>query len=350
MVKVLIVDDSVFMRTVIRDMLQKDPSIEIVGTASNGVEALEKIRTLRPDLITLDIEMPQMNGLEVLRELKSAAWHPKTLMLSSLTSEGAEMTTEAIRLGADDFMLKPKDVPKLRLITDELLDTIRHLTTDPPAPTKQPLPIVHRNGDAERVVLIGSSAGGPPMLDAILAKLPADLPASVVITQHMPVGFTAPLAARFNRLAHMPIKETENGDMLKEGEGFLSKAGVHTMIGAALTRDGKKTGRIIHSTAPPVHAVRPAVDKTFESAAQVFGKNAVAVILSGMGNDSGAGAAAIKEAGGTTILCDQKDCLVYGMARSAIQHNAVDQVLPLSKISDAVERIVRKMVSEDCHV
>ena len=171
----------------------------------------------------------------------------------------------------------------------------------------------------------------------------------MVITQHMPVGFTAPLAARFNRLAHMPVKETENGDMLKNSSVFLSKAGVHTMISAALTREGKRTGRIIHSSAPPVHRVRPAVDKMFESAARVYGKNVVAVILSGMGNDAGAGAAAIREAGGTTILCDQKDCLVYGMARSAIQHNAVDQVLPLANIPEAVERIVGKM-TEDCNV
>jgi two-component system chemotaxis response regulator CheB len=346
MAKVLIVDDSVFMRTVIRDMLQKDRSLEIVGTASNGIDALEKIRTLKPDLITLDIEMPRMNGLEVLRELRNSAWQPKTLMLSSLTSEGAEMTTEAIRLGADDFMLKPKDVSQLRLIADELVATIHHLINAPPSPRKMPTVIKKSEGDAERVVLIGSSAGGPPMLDTILSELPADLPASVVITQHMPVGFTAPLAARFNRLAHMPVKETENGDLLRPGEVFLSKAGVHTMIGGALTADGKRTGRIIHSNAPPVHGVRPAVDKTFESAAQVFGKNIVAVILSGMGNDAGVGAAAIKEAGGINIVCDEKDCLVYGMARSALQKNAVDKVLPLAKISDVIERMVEKMAGE----
>jgi len=345
MVKVLIVDDSVLMRTVIRDMLQNDPSIEVVGTASNGIEALEKITSLKPDLITLDIEMPKMNGLEVLRELKTASWHPRTLMFSSLTSEGAEMTNEAIRLGADDFMLKPKDVPELRLTTDELIATIRHLATDNLPATREESPrVVPQNGNAERVVLIGSSAGGPPMLDQLVSKLPADLPAGVIITQHMPVGFTAPLAARFNRISHMPVKETENGDMIKEGMIFVSKAGVHTMVGAALTTDGKKTGRIIHSSAPPVHAVRPAVDKTFESAAQVFGKNIVSVVLSGMGNDAGAGAYAIKQAGGTSIICDQKDCLVYGMARSAIQKNAVDKVLPLAKIPDAVERIVRHMV------
>ncbi|WP_292368701.1 chemotaxis-specific protein-glutamate methyltransferase CheB [Methanoregula sp. UBA64] len=344
MVKVLIVDDSVLMRTVIRDMLQKDPSIEIVGTAANGIEALEKIDSLKPELITLDIEMPKMNGLEVLRELKTVSWHPKTLMFSSLTSEGAEMTNEAIRLGADDFMLKPKDVPQLRLIADELVATIRHLTTDPmPSPREVAPPVLPQNGNSQRVVLIGSSAGGPPMLDQLVSKLPADLPAGVIITQHMPVGFTAPLAARFNRISKMPVKETENGDMIKDGMIFVSKAGVHTMIGTALSADGKKTGRIIHSSAPPVHAVRPAVDKTFESAAQVFGKNIVSVVLSGMGNDAGAGAYAIKQAGGTSIICDQKDCLVYGMARSAIQKNAVDKVLPLVKIPDAIERMVRHM-------
>jgi two-component system, chemotaxis family, protein-glutamate methylesterase/glutaminase len=344
MVKVLIVDDSVLMRTVIRDMLQKDPSIEIVGTAANGIEALEKIDSLKPELITLDIEMPKMNGLEVLRELKTVSWHPKTLMFSSLTSEGAEMTNEAIRLGADDFMLKPKDVPQLRLIADELVATIRHLTTDPmPSPREVATPVLPQNGNSQRVVLIGSSAGGPPMLDQLVSKLPADLPAGVIITQHMPVGFTAPLAARFNRISKMPVKETENGDMIKDGMILVSKAGVHTMIGTALAADGRKSGRIIHSSAPPVHAVRPAVDKTFESAAQVFGKNIVSVILSGMGNDAGAGAYAIKQVGGTSIICDQKDCLVYGMARSAIQKNAVDKVLPLSKIPDAIERTVRHM-------
>lgn len=349
MVKVLIVDDSVFMRTVIRDMLQQDPSIEIVGTAINGLEALQKIPELKPDLITLDIEMPKMNGLEVLKELRHASWRPKTLMLSSLTSEGAEMTTEAIRLGADDFMLKPKDIPKLRLIADELISTIRHLTSAMPARREPVKPITGADGLADRVVLIGSSAGGPPMLDTLLSALPADLPAGIIVTQHMPVGFTAPLAARFNRIAQMPVKETENGDAIKTGNILLSKAGVHTVVGTSLSREGRRTGRIIHSNAPTLHGVRPAVDKTFESAAQVYGKNIVSVILSGMGNDAGAGALAIKQAGGTSIICDQKDCLVYGMARSAIQKNAVDQVLPLAKISDAVVRTVMKM-EEGSHV
>ena len=342
MVKVLTVDDSVFMRTVIRDMLVKDPSIEVVGTASNGIEALEKIHALKPDVVTLDIEMPKMNGLEVLRELQKEKARPKVIMLSSLTSKDAGATVEAIRLGADDFMLKPKDLPHVRDIADELVAKVKHLMTLDAAPRitqKSEVP----GSPARRVVLIGSSAGGPPMLDTLLAALPTDLPAGVIITQHMPTGFTAALAERFSRIARLPVKETENGDIVETGKILLSKAGVHTVISGVIDGNGSRSGRIVHTSAPPLHGVRPAVDKTFESAAQVYGNRCVSVILSGMGNDAGGGAKAVKEAGGVSILCDEKDCLVYGMARSAIQHNAVDRVLPLTSLAAEIERVVLQM-------
>ena len=341
MVKLLIVDDSVFMRTVIRDMVTKDPSIEVVGTASNGVDALEKIQNLEPDLVTLDIEMPKMNGIQVLEELRKSKRRPKILMVSSLTTRDAELTHQAIRLGADDFMLKPKDIPHVREIGDELISKIKHLLTLPSRSVEHK-PSSHE-GAAERVVLIGSSAGGPPMLDTLLAELPSDLPAGVVVTQHMPTGFTAALAERFNRIASMPVKETENGDVVETGKILLSKAGVHTIISSDMNANNVKIGRIIHSNTPPVHAVRPAVDKTFESASHVYGKNIVSVILSGMGNDAGEGAHAIKQAGGVSLICDEKDCLVYGMARSAIQRNAVDKVLPLNRLAREIERAVHNM-------
>ncbi len=341
MVKVLTVDDSVFMRTVIRDMLTKDPSIEVVGTASNGVDALEKIQSLRPDVVTLDIEMPKMNGLEVLRELKKASFRPRILMLSSLTSKDAEATVEAIRLGADDFMLKPKDLPHVREIADELVEKVRHLVTLPAAAAARRA--VTKEGAANRVVLIGSSAGGPPMLDTLLARLSPDLPAGIIITQHMPVGFTAALAERFNRISPIPVRETENGIPVETGRVLLSKAGVHTIVSRDMDGRGARCGRIVHSTAAPVHGVRPAVDKTFESAAQVFGKSCLTVILSGMGNDAGAGAKAVRDAGGRNIVCDEKDCLVYGMARSALQRDAVDGVIPLAKLASEIERIVLSM-------
>jgi two-component system chemotaxis response regulator CheB len=342
MVKVLIVDDSVFMRTVIRDMLSRDASLEIVGTASDGLDALEKIRSLNPDLITLDIEMPKMNGLEVLKELQKVQKRPKILMLSSLTSKGAEMTVEAIHLGADDFMLKIKDLAHVREIGDELISKVKHLASL----TSTGIPRKTRSspaGSADRVVLIGSSAGGPQQVDILLSMLSPDLPAGVIITQHMPVGFTTALAERFNRIATMPVKETRNGDLLETGKILLSKAGVHTIVSGMMGENGKTTGRIIHTSSPPIHGVRPAVDKTFESAAQVYGKNAVSVILSGMGNDAGEGAHAIKQAGGVSLLCDEKDCLVYGMARSAIKNNAVDQIVPLHKLAKEIERVVLSM-------
>ncbi len=345
MVKVLIVDDSVFMRTIIRDMLTKDTSIEVVGTASNGVEALERIKSLSPDLITLDIEMPVMDGIEVLKELQKQSKRPKILMLSTLTSKGAELTTQAIQLGADDFMLKPKDIPHVREISAELINKVKHIISLPskPVPRKEPL----KAEPADRVVLIGSSAGGPPMLDILLAELPADLPAGIIVTQHMPPGFTAPLAERFNRITRMPVKETETGDFIQTGRMLLSKAGFHTVVSGALSEHNKKIGRIIHTNSPPLHGVKPAVDKTFESAVTVYGKNIVTVTLSGMGNDAGAGALAIKEAGGKNIVCDEKDCLVYGMARSVIKHNAADKILPLNRIAKEIEKAVREMEGID---
>ncbi|MEI7857622.1 MAG: response regulator [Methanomicrobiales archaeon] len=245
MVKVLIVDDSVFMRTIIRDMLTKDSTIEIVGTASNGVEALEKIKTLSPDLITLDIEMPVMNGIEVLKELQKQSKRPKILMLSTLTTKDADLTHQAIRLGADDFMLKPKDIPHVREIGQELVNAVKHLMTLPSrAVTRKESPSAR---PADRVVLIGSSAGGPPMLDSLLAQLPA----GVIVTQHMPPGFTAPLAERFNRISPLPVKETETGDSILTGRILLSKAGVHTVVSGALSDNNKKIGKIIHTNSPP---------------------------------------------------------------------------------------------------
>jgi two-component system chemotaxis response regulator CheB len=243
-------------------------------------------------------------------------------------------------------MLKPKDLPHMREISEELISKVKHLATLSSSGLPHKLPASPASF-ADRVVLIGSSAGGPQQVDTLLSMLSPNLPAGVIITQHMPVGFTAPLAERFNRIATMPVKETQNGDMLETGKILLSKAGVHTVVSGVMGENGKTTGRIVHTTSPPVHGVRPAVDKTFESAAHVYGKNALSVILSGMGNDAGEGAHAIKEAGGVSLICDEKDCLVYGMARSAIRNNAVDQILPLKKLSQEIERVVH-MMEETC--
>lgn len=339
MIRVLIVDDSLFIRTILRDLLKDSPEIEIVGTAVNGIDALAKIADLKPDVVTLDIEMPRMNGLEVLEALRKERVRPKVIVLSTLTSRQADMTHRALRLGADDFMLKPRDVPNVRGIERELIQKIKNLVS---------LPVIVRSsevqkGKADAVVLIGSSAGGPPMLDSLLSALPADLPAAVVVTQHMPEGFTASLAERLNRVSPLPVRETANGDTLQTGTVLIAKAGYHTVISGVYAGAQKTAGRVVHSTAPPLHAVRPAVDMTFTSAARVFGPRTVSVILSGMGSDGGEGMLALKNAGGSTMVCAEEDCLVYGMARSALARNCVDRVVPLKNLAHEIARAVSRI-------
>jgi two-component system chemotaxis response regulator CheB len=337
MIRVLVVDDSLFMRTMIRDLLEKDPGIEVVGMAADGIETLEKIRDLEPDVVTLDIEMPRMNGLEVLSRRKDFTRFPRVLMLSSLTSAGAEMTRRAMALGADDFMLKPREVRGVLGIDRELRDKVRNLVRISYVSRKEtPSACL-----ADRVVVIGSSAGGPPMLDLLLSSMRSPIEAATVITQHMPEGgFTASLATRLNRISSMPVKETENGDVLHQGRVYLSKAGCHSIVSAYLDEKGSKGGMIVHSHAPPVHSVRPAVDRTFTSASAVFGSGVVSVLLSGMGNDGGEGMAAVKERGGRTLVCREEDCLVYGMARSALSRGCVDRVLPLATMGSEIARLV----------
>ena len=339
MIQVLIVDDSLFIRTILRDLLKDSPEIEIVGTAVNGIDALAKIADLKPDVVTLDIEMPRMNGLEVLEALRKERVRPKVIVLSTLTSRQADMTHRALRLGADDFMLKPRDVPNVRGIERELIQKIKNLVS---------LPVIVRSsevqkGKADAVVLIGSSAGGPPMLDSLLSALPADLPAAVVVTQHMPEGFTASLAERLNRVSPLPVRETANGDTLQTGTVLIAKAGYHTVISGVYAGAQKTAGRVVHSTAPPLHAVRPAVDTTFTSAARVFGPRTVSVILSGMGSDGGEGMLALKNAGGSTMVCAEEDCLVYGMARSALARDCVDRVVPLKNLASEIARAVSRL-------
>ena len=338
--RVLVVDDSVFMRTIITDMLQKDGRIDVVGTACNGHDALKKIEDLEPDVVTLDIEMPRMDGLEVLRRLSETGSSRKVLMLSSLTTRDAEMTAQALRLGADDFMFKPKEITQTRGIEQELIHKIRNLmdlpihTPDTPPSGTEP---------AEIAVVVGSSAGGPPMLDRLFSSISPDLPAAVIVTQHMPPGFTAPLTERLKRISRLPVKESENGDVLRRGSVVVSRAGVHTVVSGILTGAGRKGGRIVHTTSPPLHSVRPAVDITFSSAARSYGEKTLSVLLSGMGRDGGEGTAVVKACGGVTVVCDAEDCLVYGMARSALERGCVDHIVPFKEMDGEITRIVAEM-------
>lgn len=340
MIRVLVIEDSLLMRTMIVDMLKNDPEIEVVGSASNGVQGLQLIEELDPDVVTLDIEMPRMNGLELLQSLQNDERNPRILMLSTLTEKGAEATRKAMALGADDFMLKPREVSRLRETQFELIAKIKSLVR---------IPLAAKNAKemreaAESAVLIGSSAGGPPMLDHILSELWGRMEATLVITQHIPPGFTAPLAERLDRISPLPVKETENGEMLLKGHVYISRAGFHTLISGYIAEGNRMAAKVVHSRAPPLHAVRPAVDLTFSSAAQVFRERTLAIILSGMGNDGGEGALAVKRNGGRVVVCAEKDCLVYGMARTALGKGCVDSVLPMNRIPLEILRFSREGV------
>ncbi|KQC03880.1 MAG: chemotaxis protein [Methanoculleus sp. SDB] len=343
MIRVLIVDDSVFMRSILSDILGSDPSVCVVGTAGDGIEALEKIRKLTPDVITLDIQMPRMDGIETLTHLKNFPVTPRVLMLSTLSARDAELTNKALMLGATDFMLKPRNLSKVREIQSELIEKIKRVVEIPEVVSKSTRETV----PASRIVVIGSSAGGPPMLDTLLSQLSPDISAAFVITQHMPEGFTAALSQRLNRIAKMPVKEAENGDVLYAGRILVSKGGYHTIISGTLEKGGKRGGRITLSKSPPLHAVRPAVDHTFTSAAKAFGNATVSVLLSGMGSDGGEGSLAVKNAGGRTIVVAEKDCLVYGMARSALGYGCVDKVVPLNRLNHEIKKAVNNLEAHD---
>lgn len=339
MIRVLVVDDSVFMRTIISDMLNRDPAIEVVSTATNGSDALDKIRKHSPDVVTLDIQMPIMDGLSMLEVLERHNGTPRILILSSLASGEAELTERALRLGADDFMLKPRNLSKLRGIEQDLVQKIKHLIAIPDIIEKHSTEEV----PAGKVVVIGSSAGGPPMLDALLSRLPSDLGAAVLVTQHLPEGFSAPLAERLNRISRMPVSETQNGDLLIKNRIYISKAGFHSILMPVYAKDNSVSARIMHSKSVPVHAVRPAVDKTFASAARTFGPHTVAVLLSGMGSDGGEGSVAVNREGGRIFVTREEDCLVYGMARSALNRDTVDGVIPFSRLARKIRRTVADM-------
>jgi len=340
MIRVLVVDDSLFVRTVVKDMLQEDPSIEIVGTAADGIEALKKVEDQQPDVVTLDVHMPRMNGLETIRRLKELGQCPKILMLSTLTREGARLTEQAIQYGADDFMLKPRELPQVGTIGQELVGRVRNLVTLKPVDrTKKRGP----DEPAECLVAIGSSAGGPQMLDQICAKLDSSIPAAFLITQHLPQGFSASLAKRLDRISPLPVVETESGLVLRRGSIAVSCAGYHSVVSRMMGSRNQRSGKVVHSLEAPVHSVRPAVDRTFSSAARVYGSKCLAVILSGMGSDGGDGAVSVKQAGGRTIVCREEDCLVYGMPRSAITRGAVDAVVPLDMMAGAIRRNVQRM-------
>lgn len=344
-VRVLVVDDSVFMRYSITQYLNEHKGIQVIGAACDGLEALELIPRLKPDVVTLDVEMPHLDGHSTLKRIMAEFPLP-VVMLSSLTQEGAVETIQALTLGAVDFVAKPAERVDIRKVMDE---TAIKIIQAAKARVKPPIVTSLFSSPAQRagrpklirpweatqpVVLIGASTGGPRALSEVLPALPADLEAAVVVVQHMPAGFTHSLAERLNSISHLAVKEASPGDTLATGQALLAPGGFHMIF--------DKNAVVELNQKPQVHGVRPAVDVTLMSIVQLCKQSTVAVILTGMGKDGTNGAMLLHSIGGHVIAEDEKSCVVWGMPRSVVEAGAADQVLSLSEIPPAITKVVKE--------
>lgn len=341
-VKVLIVDDSAFMRKILTDILSDNHRIEVVGTAKNGEDALKQIKILKPDIVTLDVEMPIMDGITALGHIAEQFKIP-VVMLSSLTQEGADLTLKALELGAVDFITKPTSIFKINTdeIKKELVDKV--IEASKVSVTKvakinravrpvKPAVSVHRSNRIKNIIAIGTSTGGPRALQSVVPLIPGDIEAAVLIVQHMPVGFTKSLAERLNSMSEIDVKEAENGDILKPGCGYLAPGGYQMEI---VKKAGNYVVQLDDSKVVTGH--RPSVDAMLYSLVDQNIKNTVAVIMTGMGADGSNGLGKLKENGKIKIIAQDEDsCVVYGMPGSAVKNNTVDVIVPLNKITNEI--------------
>jgi two-component system chemotaxis response regulator CheB len=336
--KVLIVDDSPMMRRMLIDIVNGAGDMRVVGTAADPIAAHEMIKALDPDVLTLDVEMPKMDGIEFLRRLMRFRPMP-VVMVSSFTEAGSEQALKALEIGAVDFVAKPAQGLKHADFAGELRDKIRSACASRSAagtrsaverrPAAPPTPAAVRPGwrpAPEDLVLIGASTGGTEALKEVLVALPESAP-GILIVQHMPQSFTSSFARRLDSLCRIHVKEAEHGDRIKPGTAYVAPGHSHLLV--------RKSGAGYQaelSQAEPVNRHRPSVDVLFRSAAACAGRHAIGVILTGMGKDGAAGMLDMKRAGAWNIAQDQESCVVYGMPREAVALRAVDEVIPLSEI------------------
>jgi two-component system chemotaxis response regulator CheB len=346
--RILVVDDSVVYRRLVSEELNRDPELEVAGTAANGRIALAKLGQVSPDLVILDVAMPEMDGLETLKELRKTYPRLPVIMFSSLTERGAEATLDALALGATDYFTKPTDTGSLegslRVIREELIPEIKALcsplgqkiapavvSTAVPAAAKAPA-----GAGTVRVLAIGASTGGPNALAEVFARLPADFPVPVLIVQHMPPMFTRLLADRLSAKSPIRVQEASSGCLLKPGEAWIAP-GDHHMI---VVRDGLKYRLLVHKD-PPENSCRPSVDVLLRAVAQAFGPDSLTVILTGMGQDGLRGCEAVRAAGGQVMAQDQATSVVWGMPGYVAQAGLADRVLPLAMIAGEIVKRVR---------
>lgn len=339
-IKVLIVDDSAFMRKILTDIMTEDDRLEVVGTAKNGEDALNQIRKLQPDLVTLDVEMPVMDGITALEHIVKEFKIP-VVMLSSLTRAGADLTIKALEIGAVDFITKPTSIFKIN--TDEIKQTliekvigaskvlISKVSSAKIQTFAKPKKEAH-TGRLKKIIAIGTSTGGPRALQSVVPLIPGNVDGSILIVQHMPVGFTKSLAERLNSMSEIDIKEAEHGDVLKAGCGYLAPGGYQMEV---VQRGGNYVIQLDDSKVVSGH--RPSVDAMLDSIVNQNIKNTIAVIMTGMGSDGTKGLKRLKDNGKVRIIAqDEESCVVYGMPGSAVKADTVDVEVPLNKITNEI--------------
>ncbi|MDD3223543.1 MAG: chemotaxis response regulator protein-glutamate methylesterase [Clostridium sp.] len=346
-IKVAVVDDSALMRKIISDMLNKNAEIEVICTARNGEDLFEKLKTKKPDVITLDLIMPGMNGMETLKKLKTLNYNIPVIMLSSVTKEGANQTFESLSLGAFDFVSKPSGMISMNIETvcDELIIKVKAAFSNRLSKSRFNLNVrdenkvdyINKIGKTSfkkiSCVVLGASTGGPKALYNVITKLPKYIGTPVFVVQHMPVGFTKTFAQRLNDCGNIKVVEASENMVYEKDVVYIAPGGFHMEV----FNDGK-----IHlNKEPTIWGVRPAVDKLFISASKVFGENILSVVLTGMGKDGAHGTEVIKEHGGVTISEDESTCVIYGMPKVTYETGAVDFVLPLDKIAGEIVEIVK---------
>lgn len=343
-IKVLVVDDSAFVRKVVKQMLQRSPFIEVVGTARDGAEALQLVDQLQPDVVTLDLIMPGMDGVEFLRQ--QMAKRPLPVVICSIAHESAELALSAFDHGAVEFVQKPT-----ALATDRVYEMAEELISKVKAASQvqmaQVLPAPPQAGAADRVLarpaqgtaealVVGISTGGPQALRYLIPRLPADMPVPVLVVLHMPVGYTEMYAQRLNEISALEVVEARDGDLVRPGTVFIAPAGRHL----TLERRADETVRVHLDLRPFDTAHRPSVDVLFRSAAEVYGPRVVAAVMTGMGSDGVIGAAHIKAAGGKVITEAESSCVVYGMPRAVDEAALSDRSAPLEKMAETLLEII----------
>ncbi|WP_107923068.1 protein-glutamate methylesterase/protein-glutamine glutaminase [Lysinibacillus parviboronicapiens] len=372
--KLLVVDDSAFMRKLISDFFVGNSKVEVVGTARNGKDAIKKIQTLKPTVVTMDIEMPEMNGLEALNEIMAICPVP-VVMLSSTTQRGAENALTAIEYGAVDFVAKPSGTISLDLhkIQNELVHKVEQASLVPISKLKKPAgskkqqvptltastikkeilnerkvahsvpistlvpevkkPHMEWSRVSKKIVLIGTSTGGPRALQEVITKIPKTIQAPILIVQHMPAGFTKSLASRLNQLSEITVKEAEQGDILQNGVAYIAPGGYHLK----LRKVGTSFGVVLDNNELPRSGHRPSVDVMFEDVSQIKDFDKVAVIMTGMGHDGSKGLKALKSTGNVIAISESADtCIVYGMPKAAVETQLVDEVADVDDIAQII--------------